>query len=312
MSQKEDKNKKAKTVKVEVIDNETSRSLTSTKPQSSSSRSLTTPDPVALYLKEISQYPLLSKEEEYDLAVKYKETGDPLAAEALVKANLRFVVKIAAEYSKFGSKLIDLIQEGNVGLMHAVKEFNPHKGVKLISYAVWWIRGHIREYLMRQYSMVRIGTNQKQRKLFYKLQKELDHLDKMGHEPDYKLLGTQLGVSEKDIQDMNQRMRNRDVSLDTRIDPDSNTSLLDLQSDSEAIDVQAQIEHNEEISLLLKNIDRVRPQLNEKETFILENRLLADPPMKLKEIGEHYGTSREAVRQMEARLLKKIRQVFEE
>lgn len=311
MSQKKSKNKKIKAVEVEIIDNDNPRSLTPKTSQSSSSRSLTTPDPVSLYLKEISKYSLLSKEEEYDLAVKYKETGDPLAAEALVKANLRFVVKIAAEYSKFGSKLIDLIQEGNVGLMHAVKEFNPHKNVKLISYAVWWIRGHIREYLMRQYSMVRIGTNQKQRKLFYKLQKELDHLDKMGHEPDYKLLGTQLGVSEKDIQDMNQRMRHRDVSLDTRIDPDSSTSLLDLQSDSQITDVQSQMEYNEELSLLLKNIDQIRPHLNKKEIFILENRLLADPPMKLKEIGDHYGTSREAVRQMEARLLKKIRKSFD-
>ncbi len=306
MNKKKRSSRKSKNLKGVVSD------IINTKKPPSSSRSLTTPDPVSLYLREISQYPILSREEEHELAVKYKETGDPLAAETLVKSNLRFVVKVAAEYSKFGSKLIDLIQEGNVGLMHAVKEFNPYKEVKLITYAVWWIRGYIREYLMRQYSMVRIGTTQKQRKLFYKLQKELDNLEKLGHEPDYKLLGTQLDVSEKDIQDMNQRMRHRDISLDTKIDSDSNTSLLDLQADHQIIDVATQLEKSEEISILLKNIESIRPQLNEKEIFILENRLLADPAMKLQEIGNKYGTSREAVRQMEARLLKKIKVLFED
>ena len=129
----------------------------------------TTHDPLTLYLNEIRKYPLLTKEQESELAKKYYETKDPKLAQTLVKSNLRFVVKVAAEYAKFSSKLIDVIQEGNVGLMHAVKEFNPYKGNRLITYAVWWIRGYIQEYLMRQFSMVRIGTTANQRKLFYQL-----------------------------------------------------------------------------------------------------------------------------------------------
>ncbi len=141
-----------------------------------------TTDPLVLYLNEIRKYPLLTREKEKEISEKYFETKDPEAAQLLVRSNLRFVVKIAAEYSKFGAKLIDLIQEGNVGLMHAVREFNPYKGARLITYAVWWIRGYIQEYLMRQYSMVRIGTTQNQRKLFYQLQKEKNNLEALSNE----------------------------------------------------------------------------------------------------------------------------------
>ncbi|HRO67101.1 MAG TPA: sigma-70 family RNA polymerase sigma factor, partial [Pseudobdellovibrionaceae bacterium] len=141
-------------------------------------------DPFVLYMNEVRKYPVLSREEEQVIAKKYFDTKDPEAAQALVKANLRFVVKVAAEYSKFGAKLIDLVQEGNVGLMHAVREFNPYKGNRLITYAVWWIRGYIQEYLMRQYSLVRIGTTQTQRRLFYQLQKQKEALEAMGDHPD--------------------------------------------------------------------------------------------------------------------------------
>src|SRR5690606_9464824 len=129
-------------------------------------------DTLQAYLADVRKYPLLTPEQEYELAVKYKETGDRKAAEALVTSNLRFVVKVAAEYSKFGARMIDLIQEGNVGLMHAVREFNPYKGVRLITYAVWWIRGYIQEYLLKQYSMVKIATTFNQKKLFYRLRSE--------------------------------------------------------------------------------------------------------------------------------------------
>ena len=134
-----------------------------------------TTDPLTLYLSEVRKYPVLTREQELELAKKYYDTKDPVLAQTLVKSNLRFVVKIAAEYAKFSSKLIDVIQEGNVGLMHAVKEFNPYKGNRLITYAVWWIRGYIQEYLMRQFSMVRIGTTANQRKLFYQLQRHSFH-----------------------------------------------------------------------------------------------------------------------------------------
>lgn len=272
------------------------------------SKSLAPTDPVALYLAEIRKYPLLTREQEYELAVRYRETGDPKAAELLVTSNLRFVVKIAAEYSRFGAKLIDLIQEGNVGLMHAVREFNPYKGVRLITYAVWWIRGYIQEYLMRQYSVVRIGTTQNQRKLFYRLQKERDALDSMGQEPTVALLAGRLGVSEEEVETMQKRLSGRDVSLNQPIDNEGNSvsSLLDF-SPSEEEPVDEALGHLEEISVLRENIEKIRDSLNEKETFILENRLLADEPMTLQEIGEHYGVTREAVRQLEARLIGKIR-----
>ena len=139
-------------------------------------RAIKSSDPLVMYLNEIRKYPLLTREQEADYAKKYFETKDPEIAQRLVKHNLRFVVKVAAEYSKFGAKMIDLIQEGNIGLMHAVREFNPYKGVRLITYAVWWIRGYIQEYMMKQYSLVRIGTTQNQKKLFYNLQKEKEKL----------------------------------------------------------------------------------------------------------------------------------------
>ena len=174
----EDSQVKTKTskVKAEVIDSKPEKITTSGEKLPALSDGLTA------YLAAINKYPLLTKEQEAEIARRYKEEGDPKDAEILVTSNLRFVVKVAAEYSQFGAKLIDLIQEGNVGLMHAVREFNPYKGVRLITYAVWWIRGYIQEYMMRQYSMVRIGTTHNQRKLFYKLEKEKARLDQMGLE----------------------------------------------------------------------------------------------------------------------------------
>jgi RNA polymerase sigma-32 factor len=295
----------------DVLD-EAERTLPVVKPEivdrsESSSKALTTTDPIALYLAEIRKYPLLTKEQERELAMRYRETGDPKAAELLVTSNLRFVVKIAAEYSRFGAKLIDLIQEGNVGLMHAVKEFNPYKGVRLITYAVWWIRGYIQEYLMRQYSMVRIGTTQNQRKLFYRLQKEREALEAMGQEPNFALLAGRLGVTEEEVETMSQRMANRDLSLNTPIDGGASTStLLDFEPGEGPL-ADETIGHLEEMEVLKRNLEQIRPSLNEKETYILEKRVLADEPMTLQEIGEHYGVTREAVRQLEARLIQKIR-----
>lgn len=274
-------------------------------------KSVTTTDPLLLYLNEIRKYPVLSREEEQIIAKKYVETKDPEAAQKLVKSNLRFVVKVAAEYSKFGARMIDLIQEGNVGLMHAVKEFNPYKGTRLITYAVWWIRGYIQEYLMRQYSMVRIGTTQNQRKLFYQLQKEKDALDAMGIEPNIGLLSSRLGIPEDEVSSMAQRMSGRDVSLDRPVDDDSGTLMTDLQKETNPDDIIERIAREEQLSQLNKAIDELRPQLNEREKILLEERVLNDEPLTLQEIGEKYGITREAVRQAEARLMKKIKDKME-
>ena len=243
--------------------------------------------------------------------MRYRETGDKRAAEMLVTSNLRFVVKVAAEYSKFGARLIDLVQEGNVGLMHAVREFNPYKGVRLITYAVWWIRGYIQDYLMRQYSMVRIGTTQSQRKLFYRLQKEKELLESMGQEPSVQLLSTRLGVSESDVETMSQRLQGRDVSLQTAVDANGKTTLLDFES-SDDIPIDEQMGHADMLSLLHEGIEDLKDSLNDRERELLEDRLLSDEPLTLQEIGEKYGVTREAVRQMENRLMAKIRKVLEE
>jgi len=267
----------------------------------------TSTDPLAIYLADVRKYPVLSKEEEQEIAKKYFESKDPEAAQILVKSNLRFVVKIAAEYSKFGAKMIDLIQEGNVGLMHAVREFNPYKGARLITYAVWWIRGHIQEYLMRQYSMVRIGTTQNQRKLFYQLQKEKDALDALGQTPDIALLSSRLGIPEDEVEQMAQRMSGRDVSLDRPLDDDSGGTLLDFQKSTSDMSLDERLAYEEELEVLKAKLQELRPELSERERIILDERILNDEPLTLQEIGEKHGITREAVRQMEVRVMKKIK-----
>ncbi len=274
-------------------------------------KALTSTEPLVMYLNEIRRYKILSKEEETALAQKYFESKDPAAAEALVKSNLRFVVKVAAEYSKFGAKMIDLIQEGNVGLMHAVREFNPYKGARLITYAVWWIRGYIQEFLMRQYSMVRIGTTQNQRRLFYQLQKEKEALDAMGIEANTSLISSRLGIPEDEVRDMAMRMSGRDVSLDKPLDDESGVSLGDLQSGGYEMPLDEVLAKEEQLQILKEKIEELKPELSEREKIILEERILNDAPLTLQEIGEKYGITREAVRQMEARLLKKIKNKME-
>ena len=288
-------------------DNETSTPSRSEKLPAKIGTKAVTPsrDSIQLYLQEIRKYPVLSREDELALAKKYYETKDPAAAQALVTANLRFVVKVAAEYSKFGARLIDLVQEGNMGLMHAVRDFNPYKNVRLITYAVWWIRGYIQEYLMKQYSLVKIGTTQNQKKLFYRLQKEKDALDALGEIPDMALIGTKLGIPHEEVKEMASRMQGHDVSLSPPSD-DSKSSLLDFQR-SEDEKPDDRLSKHEELHLLKERLDELRPHLSPRELVLLEDRLLSDEPLTLQEVGEKYGITREAVRQLEGRLLEKIR-----
>lgn len=299
----------AKRVSAEVLPNEDfeiGQEASDSSEGTTSTKSLAVSDPVALYLQEIRKYPLLTREQELELANRYFETKDPAAAQALVTANLRFVVKVAADYSKFGARMIDLIQEGNMGLMHAVRDFNPHKGVRLITYAVWWIRGYIQEYLLKQYSMVKIATTLNQKKLFYRLQKEKEALDKMGIAPDMALIGTRMGIPTEEVEAMNQRLSGRDVSLNAPLDDSAGAQLIDVQKSSgEGIDDE--LGRNEELAVLKAQLEELRPELSDREKIILEERLLADEPLTLQEIGEKYGITREAVRQMEARLMKKIK-----
>lgn len=270
-------------------------------------------DPLTLYLTEIRKYPLLSREQESEIAKKYYETKDPNLAQTLVKSNLRFVVKIAAEYAKFSSKLIDVIQEGNVGLMHAVKEFNPYKGNRLITYAVWWIRGYIQEYLMRQFSMVRIGTTANQRKLFYQLQRQKQELEKMSSPENVALLSHKLGIPEEEITEMAKRLSSRDISLDkpsNTFDEDATPLSALLKKEDGSLPLDEQMALDEQLSLLMGAVESLRAGLTEKEIILLDERVLSDEPLTLQEIGDKYNITREAVRQTEARLMKKIKETM--
>ena len=266
-------------------------------------------DPIQLYLKEISHFPVLSKEKEEKISKEFYNTRNPQLAQQLASANLRFVVKIAVEYTRFGARLMDLIQEGNMGLLHAIKEFNPYKGVCLITYAVWWIRGYIQEYLMRQYSLVRIGTNAKQRKLFYLLKKEREQMAQLIYQDGAPLLPP-AGFKEKEVQQMRQRIKERDLSLDQPVTEKGSTQLIDIQPSPPESSIEEKLGFFQEKEMLLKSLKKLRPSLNKKEKYILKNRLLSSSPLTLHKIGQHFSVSREAVRQAENRLLKKIKKLM--
>ena len=266
------------------------------------------------YLIEISNHPVLSREEEYELAVKYRDEGDLDAAKKLVSANLRFVVKVANEYKNYGVNMMDVIQEGNIGLMNAVKGFDPTKGYRLISYAVWWIRAYIQNYLMKSWSLVKVGTNQAQRKLFYKLRSAKNSLDKDSEfisEEDYSRIAEELGVRNKDVIEMDQRMSRKDFSLDTKVSENQDNTYISLLEDQkfnqEDLIAKSQLENS-----IKDNIGPILESLKEREKYIIENRILTDTPMTLDEIGKKYNISRERVRQIENSALKKIKKAFKE
>ena len=259
-----------------------------------------------LYIAEINRFPLLTAEEEFKYAMRLKKDNDVAAAEKLIVSNLRFVVKIAHEYRNYGFKLADLIQEGNVGLIHAVKKFDPEKGYRLISYAVWWIRAYIQNYLIRSWSIVKIGTTQAQRKLFFKLsqtKKELETLSQKN--PEFSEIASSLGVKDTEVEEMDLRMASRDVSLNEIINEDSTNSHMDFLT-YEGDDQEASLIKNEERSLIQRDIAGALAHLNERETYIILNRVMADNPQTLQEIGEKYNISRERARQIEKQALKKM------
>lgn len=259
-----------------------------------------------LYIAEINRFPLLTAEEEFKYAMRLKKDNDVAAAEKLIVSNLRFVVKIAHEYRNYGFKLADLIQEGNVGLIHAVKKFDPEKGYRLISYAVWWIRAYIQNYLIRSWSIVKIGTTQAQRKLFFKLsqtKKELETLSQKN--PEFSEIASSLGVKDTEVEEMDLRMASRDVSLNEIINEDSTNSHMDFLT-YEGDDQEASLIKNEERSLIQRDIAGALAHLNERETYIILNRVMSDNPQTLQEIGEKYNISRERARQIEKQALKKM------
>lgn len=263
-------------------------------------------DPLQRYLAEIRRYPLLSREEEHRLAVEYKEFGNIEAVYKLVTSNLRLVVMIAREYQRAFRNLLDLVQEGNIGLMEAVRNFDPYRGVRFPSYAVWWIRAYIIRYIMNDWRMVKIGTTQAQRKLFFNLQKEKERLEAEGFSPGPKLLAERLNVKEGEVVEMEQRLSNRDLSTDVPIGDDKEVTLLHFLADSKQTPEErfAEAEYRQVLS---EKMQEFAGRLKGKELVIFRERLLNEEPLTLREIGEKYGISRERVRQIEERVKKKLK-----
>lgn len=279
---------------------------------SSSDTALVKFDPLQRYLSEISKYKLITREQEIELGKRVQEHGDSEAAYVLVTANLRLVVKIALEFQRvWMQNLLDLIQEGNIGLMQAVKKFDPYKNVKFSYYASFWIKAYILKFIMDNWRLVKIGTTQGQRKLFFKLKKEKQKLIDQGFDPKPKLLSERLGVSEREIVDMDQRLDGWDVSLDAPLKDDSDTERVELLSD-EVESVENQVAKKEIEALLHNKIAEFKKTMTSRELEIFEQRIFSDTPATLQEIGDRYGISRERVRQVEKNIIKKMREFFKQ
>jgi RNA polymerase sigma-32 factor len=260
-----------------------------------------------IYIAQINRYPILSADEEFRYAVKFEKYNDMEAAEKLVVSNLRFVVKIAHEYRNYGIKLADLIQEGNIGLMHAVKKFDPYKGYRLISYAVWWIRAYIQNFIIKSWSLVKIGTTQAQRKLFFKLGQAKKKLEALSQKnPEFGEIAESLGVKETEIEEMDQRLTYRDLSLDSYISGEGETSHIDYLT-YKGEDQETSLIRKEEMDIVKRNIAGALTNLNERESYIVRHRIMTDSPKTLQEIGTKYNITRERARQIEKQALKKLR-----
>jgi RNA polymerase sigma-32 factor len=282
--------------------------------KSSGGTGLARRDPLSSYMAEVTKHPLLTREEEVALAKRYRDTGDVKAAYRLVASNLRLVVKLAHEYHRNPLSLLDLVQEGNIGLMQAVKKFDPERGVKLSSYAAWWIRAYILRYIMDNWKMVKLGTTEAQRKLFFKLRQEQERLLKQGIEVTPKLLAERLNVTEQDVVEMDQRLGNDEMSLDAPVggSDDDKTTRGDRFLPSGQQGADEALGNSELKELFRTKLAKFSEGLNEKDRYIFEKRLTADEPMTLQDIGAHYGVSRERARQLEAALMERMRKYMRE
>lgn len=274
---------------------------------SNGQKSLTVYDPLPLYLMEIKRYRLLTREEEVELAIRYQKKGDSDAGQRLVMSNLRLVVKIVMDFQRYWTQnLLDLIQEGNLGLLQAIKKFDPFRGVKFSYYASFWIKAYILKFIMENWKLVKIGTTQNQRKLFFKLQQEKEKLVSKGMAPETRLLSERLDVDEKDVSEMDQRLSSWDISLNTPVGEDSSKSYEDFLSDS-ANGIEKQISENQRRNILSKKIDQFHKHLSGREAYIFKNRIMSEEPLTLQNIGHKYNISRERVRQIQEKLIKKMR-----
>ena len=275
------------------------------------SRAISPTDPLKRYLDEVKHYPLLSPEDELKLAIRLQQKGDREAAMKLVQANLRLVVKIAFEYRSVYANVMDLIQEGNVGLMKAVSKFDPTKGARLGYYSSWWIRSYILKYLLDNFRLVRVGTTQAQKKLFFHLMREKEKLEAQGIAAAPKLLADKLNVKEKDVIEMDARLSHHggEVSLDAPVgssDGDSKASFVDLLEDSHE-SPDSSLEREELLQVLKNHLPQFTQTLNDREKQLLKERLLSEEPKTLQEVADRYGLTRERARQIETVVIQKLR-----
>ncbi|HEY0094454.1 MAG TPA: RNA polymerase factor sigma-32, partial [Archangium sp.] len=267
------------------------------------SSSLSSADTLSTYLADINQYPLLSVQEEQALARRFKQ-GDMAAGHKLVTSNLRFVVKVSYEYRSYGIKMSDLIQEANIGLMKAVQKFDADKGIRLISYAVWWIRAYIQNYILKNWSLVKLGTTQAQRRLFFALARTRRELEKLGSGDgnivDAEEIARKLNVKATEVREMEQRMGGRDLSLDAPVGEEGDATHMDFVESEGASQVD-EVADRQEADMTRARIRQALTRLDPRERFIIEHRVMGDSEMTLSELGEHFGFSRERARQLEIR-----------
>ncbi|RKH56753.1 RNA polymerase factor sigma-32 [Corallococcus aberystwythensis] len=273
------------------------------------SSSFSSADSLSTYLSEINQYPLLNPQDEQALSRAFR-AGDLSAGHRLVTSNLRFVVKVAYEYRSYGLKMSDLIQEANIGLMKAVQKFDPEKGIRLISYAVWWIRAYIQNYVLRNWSLVKLGTTQAQRRLFFSLARTRRELEKLGagdgHIVNADEIAKKLNVKPAEVREMEQRMGGRDLSLDAPVGEDGDATHLDFV-ESESASHADEVADRQQAGLTRTLVQRALMRLDPRERFIIEQRVMSDSEMTLSELGEHFGFSRERARQLEIRAKDKLK-----
>lgn len=263
-------------------------------------------DGLKVYLAEIDHYPILSRERENELALKYKETGDSELLNELVTSNLRFVIKVALGYKNYGVKIMDLIQEGNLGLIKAVERFDPDKGYRLISYAVWWIKAYIQNHIIKSWSMVKMGTTQAQRKLFYRIGDLPDAVDSDDHFDNVSQLADKINVTEDEVVDMWSRLKCRDLSLDDSLGDSSRDTFADTLRDDSINQENALVAMQDQLNLK-EWADKALESLNPRERHIIHKRILSEQLETLKDLGEHFGVTRERARQIERAALQKLK-----
>lgn len=269
-------------------------------------------DPLRAYLAEVMRYPMLNEEEERELMERYHKNGDVEAARKLVTSHLRLVVKIAMEYKSAYHNVLDLIGEGNVGLMHAVKKFDPSKGTRLGYYATWWIRSYILKYILDNFRLIKVGTTKTQRKLFFNLMQEKQKIEQMGYYADSRLLSSKLGVDVSEIEDMTNRLTQPELALESPVSHGPRSAILEDFITDDDIPIDEKISNRQMSDIFRKKLEEFSKSLKPRELKILKERLLSEVPLTLQEIADEYGISKERTRQIEAKIMEKLKVYFKD